>query len=156
MPIRSDVYRIGPGLVSFTAIAITAMNGDRMTSAVAEPSRSTKSLPNFFAPSYCGLSTCSSGSPPIGRICIRGPATSTTPGETTRSVWLASSCQASARIPSVPRNSALLTATTSAPVASIAASTEVSSPSTGTVWPPMFTTGLPALDQPGSQTPTTR
>lgn len=120
------------------------------------PTTSTSTLPTLLAPRYCGLSTCRRGSPATGRICRRGPATSTTPEETTRSMSTASSCQARDRMPSAPKLSVLLTATMSAPVNSSAVSTSDTSPNTGT-WCPCTVTALASRwDHPGTHTPTTR
>ena len=85
----------------------------------------------------------------------RGPATSTTPGATTKSTSFFSRSHTILRIPLVPRCSVAVTATVSAPEASIASITPYSSPSTGISYPSNGTASR-AGPYPGRHMPTTR
>ena len=85
--------------------------------AAARPPPATgrrRALTTRRLPANSGSSTCSSGSPVTGRMCSRGPATSISPGATTRSMSVPSSCQDSRRSRAGPTLAPAATATVSA------------------------------------------
>ena len=92
-----------------------------MTSAAAAAHRSNRPLSTSRKPDSCGWSTCSRVSPAVGLIVVRGPATSSSAGETHRSVPVFSSSQARLRslMPSISGQA--VTATVSASKALTAA-----------------------------------
>ena len=85
-----------------------------------------------LTPPSSACSTCSNGSPAIGRMVVRGPATSSRAEATHSSVPVSSSAQPSSRsrMPFISGHES--TATVSAPKLSTAADTLSSPPKTGT------------------------
>ncbi len=87
----------GPRLVAFTPIAIASSTGDANSTSSSATARSKTLFIRCGPPLTDGRSRCSSDSPATGRTEIRGPATSTMPGDTIRSTPRCSSAQESRR-----------------------------------------------------------
>ena len=130
-PIRTCRNSAGPELVSRIISTIANSSGSSSTKPTAARSRSTAPLTTRRAPANSGSSTCSSGSPVTGRMCSRGPATSISPGATTRSISVPSSCQDSRRSRAGPTLAPAATATVSARAERTASATSSSPPSSG-------------------------
>ena len=135
LPIRVCRKIAGPGLVSRTPAAMTRKTGAISSSTTAATVRSATALISRRMPANSGSSTCSRGSPVTGRMCSRGPATSISPGATTRSVAVPSSSQASRRNRVGSSSAEEVTATVSAPLSRTAAATSSRPPSSGTPRP---------------------
>ncbi len=133
------------------ATAMAIISGASATRQTSATRRSKAALMARIGPVNSGCSTWSSGSPATGRTCTRGPATSISPGATTRSTPAPSSSQPSrlSTLLLMPREE--VTATVSAPVAATACGTVVSVPTVGTSSPSRIRMRSP----PGTQAPTT-
>ena len=143
-PMRSWWKSAGPGLSRRTRTAMVTSAGESSSSPSAAAVRSITFLTIRRGPVNRGASMCSNGSPAIGRVSTRGPATSVRPGATTSSMSRPSNAQPSSRSPRAPSCQDDVQATVSTPMRAATAAASRSLPTIGT---PSMLAMLPSPQQ---------
>src|SRR5664280_270284 len=128
LPTRSCWKKTGPLWSRRISRATTANSGDKKVSRAAAAHRSMAVLTACCGPANTGASTWSKDKPATGRVSTRGPATSVSPGTTTRSTFWLSSAQARRRSPPASNLADEVRATVWTPIRRATSAASLSSP----------------------------